>query len=336
VNPSSENPIAANGTAQLLLGCYESIADDLTHVERILREEMSSRYPNVNKVVSYGCMLGGKRLRPALLLLTAKCLGSVSEDHHKLGAVLEMVHTATLIHDDVIDGASQRRHLETIHQRWSTEAAVLTGDFLFSHAFYLASTLPTTTAAQKIGQATNIVCEGELRQITTKGQFDLSEEDYFSIIESKTAVLCQVACELGAIYTNATDEQIQQAGEFGRCLGIAFQIVDDLLDIEGTSDCTGKTLGTDLKQRKPTLPLIHVLEAAPEGPKQAIYKALHSDNLSASEIIVWMEEFGSLQYARDRAIGFIERAHSAIANWPTSPAASALRDLAGFVLKRCH
>ncbi|MHC2066588.1 polyprenyl synthetase family protein [Bremerella sp. T1] len=334
MNPANQTPAAPS--AEALMRCYGGIGSDLAEVEAILKREMSSKFPKVSDIVSYGYLLGGKRLRPALLLLCGQAFGEVTADHHKLGAVMEMVHTATLIHDDVLDGAETRRHLETIHQRWGTESSVLVGDFLFTHAFYLASTLPTTMAARKIGQATNVVCEGELRQITTKGRFDLKEEEYLSIIEAKTAVLCQCACELGAIYANASEEASQQAAEYGRCLGIAFQIVDDLLDIEGDSDRTGKTLGTDLAQRKPTLPIIHALKVASEETKAEMLSALEAEEPDVAQVMGWIEEFDSAAYARETAIRYVETALAAISQWPEGDATTALRQLAEFVLKRCY
>ena len=176
-----------------------------------------------------------------------------------LAAVVEMIHTATLVHDDVLDEASLRRHRETINARCDNEASVLVGDFLFTHAFYLASSLETTFACQTIGRATNIVCEGELRQIHSRGNFALTEAEYLAIIEAKTAELCACCCRLGAHYAGATPHVEDALDRFGRNLGIAFQIADDLLDLVGDEDSMGKSLGTDLEKQKPTLPLIRLL-----------------------------------------------------------------------------
>jgi len=334
VNPLTKNSTTP-GTSQFL-ELYDIIAADMAAVEQILLEEISSDFPAVHEMVSYGRLLGGKRLRPALLLLCGGAWGETNADQHKLAAVVEMVHTATLIHDDVLDKAETRRHRSTVHKRFGVEASVLTGDFLFTHAFYLASTLPTTYAAQKIGQATNIVCEGELRQITTQGCLDLAEEDYLRIIEAKTAVLTQCACELGAHYAGADEAVIRQAAEYGRCLGIAFQIVDDILDIDGESNRTGKTLGTDLQQQKPTLPLIHALHTA-SHPQQAELKRL-IDNCSPSlePIRSMFCELGSLRYAREKGAWFVDQALSQISRWPDNRATDSLRQMAGFVMKRCH
>ena len=169
---------------------YAPIEQELADVEEILRRELRSEYAFVDELVRYGCLLGGKRLRPALLLLAAKASGHITQEHLLLAAVVEMIHTATLIHDDVLDEADRRRHLATVNARWDNEASVLLGDFLFTHAFYLASTTGSTVACQRIGRATNVVCEGELRQQGSRSNFALPEEDYLSIIDAKTAELC--------------------------------------------------------------------------------------------------------------------------------------------------
>src|SRR5688500_13341258 len=183
----------------LLQSLYAPIGDELVEVERILKSELRSPHPFVDELVRYGCLLGGKRLRPALLLLTAKALGKVTREHVTLAAVVEMIHTATLVHDDVLDEADMRRHLATVNSRWDNEASVLLGDYLFTHAFYLASTLDTVLGCRLIGRATNIVCEGELRQKGSRGNFELTEQEYLSIIEGKTAELTAVSCRLGAL-----------------------------------------------------------------------------------------------------------------------------------------
>ncbi len=222
----------------------------------------------------YGCLLGGKRLRPALLLLAAKACGQVNAQHLTLAAVVEMVHTATLVHDDVLDEASVRRHLATVNARWDNEASVLLGDFLFSHAFYLASTLESTLACQLIGRATNVVCEGEIRQKGSRGDFALDEATYFEILDAKTAALCACCCQLGAHFAGADESMTQRLTQFGRKLGIAFQIADDLLDVVGNETTVGKSLGTDLEKQKPTLPLIRALQIADDAQRASILAVL--------------------------------------------------------------
>ncbi len=212
---------------------YAPITDELERVEGILRREMRSKYPFVDELVRYGCLLGGKRLRPALLLLSAKATGKVASEHLTLAAVVEMIHTATLVHDDVLDEAGVRRHLATVNARWDDKASLLLGDFLFSHAFYMASTTDSTLACQLIGRSTNVVCEGEIRQKGSQADFFLSEEDYFEILDAKTAELCACCCRLGAHFAGASSATIQSLTKYGRYLGIAFQIADDLLDMTG-------------------------------------------------------------------------------------------------------
>src|SRR5262245_15205496 len=218
---------------------YAPIAVELAEVEALLKAELRSDYPFVDELVRYGCLLGGKRLRPALLLLTAKAIsGRAKREHITLAAVVEMIHTATLVHDDVLDEAQMRRHLATVNARWDNEASVLLGDFLFTHAFYLASTLDNVLGCRLIGRATNIVCEGELRQKGSRGNFLLTEGEYLEIIEAKTAELTAVSCRLGAVYAGSGEKVADEMDGFGRDLGIAFQIIDDLLDVQGEEKTT--------------------------------------------------------------------------------------------------
>ncbi len=176
---------------------FAPILSDLERVELLLTRELHSDSPFVDELLQYGGKLGGKRLRPALLLLTAQATGTLRPEHDTLAAVVEMIHTATLVHDDVLDEAEMRRHLATVNSRWNNETSVLLGDYLFSHAFYLASTLGDTYACQRIGRSTNIVCEGELRQVGNRGNHALAEDEYFRIIDGKTAELCAVPATWG-------------------------------------------------------------------------------------------------------------------------------------------
>ncbi|WP_233200174.1 polyprenyl synthetase family protein [Blastopirellula marina] len=321
--------------AQFLSSAYGGIAQEMAAVEAILTREMSSRFEAVNEVVSYGCMLGGKRMRPALLLLAAKACGNVNEAHYTLGAVIEMIHTATLVHDDVLDEADQRRHLATVNSRWNNETSVLLGDFLFSHAFYLATMLPTTCAARMIGRSTNVVCEGELRQIASRQAFETTEEEYLEIIDAKTAELCACACELGARYAEASDEQIAALEKFGRDLGIAFQIADDLLDVEGNEVETGKSLGTDLEKQKPTLPLIYALQYFQGDEREQVLAVVEGPaERRGEDLKPWLAQCDALGYARRRANEYVQSAIDALAVLPPSEARTTLEQLAAFVTAR--
>jgi octaprenyl-diphosphate synthase len=320
----------------LLKSLFAPVDAELAEVEQILRKELRNPHPFVDELVRYGCLLGGKRLRPALLLLTAKALGKMSAEHLTLAAVVEMIHTATLVHDDVLDEAHMRRHLATVNARWDNEASVLLGDYLFTHAFYLASTLDSVLGCRLIGRATNIVCEGELRQKGSRGNFGLSESEYLEIIEAKTAELTAVSCRLGAVFAGAVETVADEMDGFGRDLGIAFQIVDDLLDVEGEEKTTGKSLGTDLEKQKPTLPVIRSLEVSSEEDRQAMLELLTSDERRPEMLAPYLSRYGAVDYARQRAKSFASRAKARLRELPDGPAKEVLVATTAFVLSRAH
>jgi octaprenyl-diphosphate synthase len=314
---------------------YEPIREDLAKFEDLLRAELRSDYPLVDQLAKHGFRLGGKRLRPALLLLSAKAAGGVKHEHLVLAVVVEMIHTATLVHDDVLDAASLRRHLETVNARWGGQASVLLGDFLFTHAFYLASTLSSTFACQTIGRATNIVCEGELRQIASSGNLALGEQEYLGIIEAKTAELCACCCQLGARYADADGAVEAALARYGRGLGIAFQIVDDLLDLIGDEATTGKSLGTDLEQQKLTLPLIRLLAQLDDARRREAVRVLQgADDLRREALEGWLQDSDALTYSRHKAVEYAQQARSELDCLAPSAAKSVLSQLTEFVVER--
>lgn len=288
---------------------FEPIRRDLAQVEELLRAQLRSADPYVDQLVKHGFRLGGKRLRPALLLLAAAAVGTVGPAHITLAVVMEMIHTATLVHDDVLDEASLRRHVDTVNARWGNKSGVLLGDFLFSHAFFLSASLDDAYACRLIGRSTNIVCEGEMRQIRSGGNLELSEAEYLSIIDAKTAELCACCCRLGAHFAGATPDQEEALARYGRNLGIAFQIVDDLLDLEGNEAVTGKSLGTDLAQLKPTLPLIRLLDRLAPADRATLVRQLGDaggDRWACME--PWLRRSDALAYARRAALGYVRAA----------------------------
>ena len=315
---------------------FAPVHDELVEVEQILRTVLRSPHPFVDELVRYGCLLGGKRLRPALLLLTAKALGKITPEHLTLAAVVEMIHTATLVHDDVLDEAHLRRHLATVNARWDNEASVLLGDYLFTHAFYLASTLDSVLGCRLIGRATNLVCEGELRQKGSRGNFELSEAEYLEIIEAKTAELTAVSCRLGALFAGAADEAADEMEGFGRDLGIAFQVIDDLLDVQGEEQTTGKSLGTDLEKQKPTLPVIRALHVASKHDRQAMIELLTGEERRSDLLAPFLDRYGAVDYARQRAQAFASRAKHRLGILPEGPAKDVLMATSEFVLSRAH
>jgi octaprenyl-diphosphate synthase len=334
MNPSVQTvpSVAAPVPADL----YGPVARDLEEVERILARTLQSRYARAAEVVEHVRHYRGKRLRPVLLLLTARACGRITPAHHVLGAVVEMIHTATLVHDDVLDGATVRRHVPTVNAAWGTQASVLLGDYLFTHAFHLASTIDAR-ACRLIGEATNRTCEGELCQVLECGNLDLSEAAYFDVIEGKTAELLACCCRLGALYSGSADETVEALARYGRLLGLAFQIADDLLDLVGDEDKTGKSLGTDLEQGKMTLPLIRLLEQGPEGLARRVRDVLTAPgNHKRQALRPCLAESDGLDYARRRAEDCAARARQELVCLPPSACRTLLETLTDRVVHRSN
>ena len=325
----------AEETRVRLRALFGPIAHDLLVAEQIFANELASRHESVRRLVEHAVSLRGKQLRPALLFLTAQACGGVTPSHHILAAVVEMIHTATLVHDDILDESQIRRHSSTVNSSWGNETAVLLGDYLFTHAFHLAASLETTLACRWIGKATNLVCEGEMMQVQQRGNFDLDEAAYFEIIEGKTAVLTAVACRLGAHFAGASEAKVVSMESYGRDLGVAFQIADDVLDLLGDEKTTGKTLGTDLEKQKLTLPLIHLLETgSPTEVEQARSLIAEPHPGVRDSLRALLEASGSLDYSWHKAEEFADSARNRAAALPASPAREILMTLARQVVRR--
>jgi octaprenyl-diphosphate synthase len=319
----------------LLARVHQLLGNDLRLTEEAYDRELASRHPFIREVLEHLTNYRGKRLRPILLLLAAKACGDIDTSHHVLAAVVEMIHTATLVHDDVLDDATTRRHVATVNSRWTNETSVLLGDYLFTHAFHLTSSLGDARACRLIGRATNLVCAGEMTQVGERGNLDLTEEQYFDIIEGKTAELTAVSCELGAQFSGATPTMIAALERYGRALGMAFQIADDLLDVLGNEQLTGKSLGSDLAKQKLTLPVIHMLANLPaDKGREAREVVAQADARRRGELAAWLEETGSISYARNRAVEFVVAGKQELAHLPESQARSLLEDIADFALRR--
>jgi octaprenyl-diphosphate synthase len=316
---------------------FSSIALDLEKVEQVLLKTLGSERPSVMRLVAHLDHFRGKRLRPALLLLTARACGRLTPAHHTLGAVVEMIHTATLVHDDVLDGAAVRRHVATVNAGWGNQTSILLGDYLFTHAFHLASTLDDVRACRLIGAATNRVCEGELEQCNQRGNLALTEEEYLDIIDGKTAELTACCCRLGALYGGSPPPVAEKVAFFGRWLGMAFQIADDVLDLVGEERITGKSLGTDVDQQKLTLPLIYLLTEAP-GPVAAQARQIltHSGNHKREALRPLLADHGALRYASRRAEEFAARARGELDCLEPSESRAVLEALTDHVVHRNH
>ena len=310
------------------------VAADLEAAERVFHAALAGYQSPIGSLVHHLRHYRGKRLRPALLLLSAKACGRVTEAHHSLAAAVEMIHTATLVHDDVLDEADTRRHAVTVNAEWGNKVSILFGDLLFTHAFHLTSTVDAR-ACRLIGEATNRVCAGELKQVSGRGNLYLSEADYFAIVDGKTASLTEVCGRLGALYAGATDAAADQLAAFGRNLGVAFQVADDLLDLTGEEATAGKTLGTDLDQQKLTLPLIHALNEVPAPEVDALRKLLRSaDPGKRAEVAEVLDATGSVAYARRRADEFARAARAALAFLPPSECRTILEQLTDWSVRR--
>jgi octaprenyl-diphosphate synthase len=322
-------------TRQRLAGIYAPIAAELAEAERIFAAELGSRFAFVQGLVDHCADFRGKRLRPALLLLTGQACGAITPAHPVLAAVVEMIHTATLVHDDILDEALVRRHAATINAEWGNESAVLLGDYLFTHAFHLAASLESTRACRWIGRATNLVCEGEMQQVHNRGYLDLDEDAYFAIIRGKTAELTAVSCRLGAEYAGAAEATVDAMENYGRDLGVAFQIADDVLDIWGDERTTGKSLGTDIEKQKLTLPLIRLLAVAPSATAHRVRGLVAEAHPDARRALrPELERSGALEYAWDRAREVAAQALTRLDGLDDSPAKSILRSLGHYVVRR--
>ena len=332
---ASYSILKAEEVSRKLARAYAPIAAELAEAERIFEAELASRFPFVQDLVGHCSDFRGKRLRPALVLLTGRACGELTDAHPVLAAVVEMIHTATLVHDDILDESMVRRHAATVNAEWGNETAVLLGDYLFTHAFHLAASLESTLACRWIGRATNLVCEGEMQQVHNRGNLDLGEDEYFAIIRGKTAELTAVSCRLGAHYAGASAAVVDAMEGYGRDLGVAFQIADDVLDIWGEESKTGKSLGTDLEKQKLTLPLIRLLATAPAATASAVRRLLAEANPENRHALrPYLEASGALEYAWDRAKHFAGQAAAALDVLPESPARTTLRNLASYVVRR--
>ncbi len=323
-----------SSTQPALADLYRPVSDDLIEVKRMFDAELAGDLPFINELCERVRSYRGKMLRPALLLLTAKALGRCDRRAHTLAAVVEMVHMATLVHDDVLDEASQRRKQPTVAAVEGNIAAVLLGDYLISHAFHLCSSLDSQFASRRVGATTNIVCEGELLQNLHGGDMALSEAQYFDIVRRKTGVLTAVACELGAYAGDASDEVMAAAYEFGLASGIAFQIVDDVLDIVGDTSSVGKTLGQDVLLGKLTLPTILFMRAGNEDSRRLAESLASGRAMNRQQLADELQARGCIDDALSVARSYVGRAQEYLGSLPAGPARECLMGMADFIMRR--
>ncbi|MGR3317368.1 MAG: polyprenyl synthetase family protein [Candidatus Anammoxibacter sp.] len=314
----------------------EPIKDLLDEFEGRFYKELGSEHSGINDLVSHVSKFKGKRLRPALLLLSAKCVGNCLPQHMDLAIVVEMIHTATLVHDDIIDEATVRRHVPSMNIEWGREISILFGDYLFSRGFTILSSLDSQLATLLLSQTVNILCEGELIQLEKRYNKNISESDYMRIIEMKTASLCASSCRLGAHFAGANKDSTESFTRFGLKLGTAFQIIDDCLDIIGNENEMGKTLNTDTKKGKLTLPLIKLMDSLPENRKDDTCKLIYNnqDGDSNSAVLELLTEHDAIEYSYSVARNLVDEALNEISFVPDSIYKTALFNIANYVVTR--
>jgi len=330
-------PPAAGFVPRAAGSLFAPVAADIDEADRVFAATLApyqGPFGPFGPLVQHLRHYRGKRLRPALLLLAGKACGGVVPAHHTLAAAVEMIHTATLVHDDVLDEAEVRRHVSTVNAGWGNKVSILLGDMLFTHAFHLTSTVDGR-ACGIIGAATNRVCAGELRQVTERGNLNLTEADYYAVIDGKTAALTECCGRLGALYAGASEEVAERLANYGRALGRAFQIADDLLDLVGDETTAGKTLGTDLEQQKLTLPVIHCLGRLPGVEADRLREVIRAGGAGVgAAVLAALRRTESLAFARFRADELARAARAELAALPRSDARTVLEALPEWAVRR--
>lgn len=309
------------------------VAEDFAAVDTFIRKSLESRVPLINEVGHYIVQGGGKRLRPLVCLLTARACGYAGSRHIEVASIIEMLHTATLLHDDVVDESGLRRGRATANARWDNPTAVLVGDYLISRAFALMVALRDPVIMDIMSAGTVVIAEGEVLQLINQRDPDTTEERYLQVIYGKTAKLFEVAAETGASLGNRNFQDA--CATFARHLGAAFQIIDDVLDYTSSAEIMGKNVGDDLAEGKPTLPLIQAIKLSPMADADLIRRAIRTGGLEhLDEIVAIVQRCGALDYTRQCARQESELALAALAVLPESPYKQALQDLTRLALTR--
>jgi len=312
-------------------------ADDMRAVDALIRRRLASDVLLINQVAEHIIAAGGKRLRPMLLLLAARALGASGAQAHQLAAVVEFIHTATLLHDDVVDESDLRRGRKTANALWGNAASVLVGDFLYSRSFQLMVELEQMAVMRILADTTNAIAEGEVLQLLHVHNPDTDEAAYLRVVERKTAVLFAAATELGGVLAGASPSHCAALRAYGMNLGFAFQIADDVLDYTADADALGKNLGDDLAEGKATLPLIHALQRSPPDVQTRLRQIVEAGEAGAfAEVVAAIHACDGIRLSRERAASYAARATAALAELPESDALPALRGLARYSLERDH
>ncbi len=311
------------------------IADDMREVDQVIASRLQSSVPLVGDVARYIISAGGKRLRPALLLLTSGALGYQGAQRFNLAAVVEFIHTATLLHDDVVDESTLRRGRATANESFGNPASVLVGDFLYSRAFQMMVESDSPRVMQVLADATNVIAEGEVQQLMNTHDASLDETGYLNVIRSKTAKLFEASARLAAILAGSPPEIEQACADYGQALGTAFQVIDDVLDYDGDTQEMGKNLGDDLREGKVTLPIIVAMQRGTTEQRELLRKVIESGSTDELQrVVAIIRETGSLAATRDAAVTQARLAMDAAANLPRNSYTEGLLQLAAQLLER--
>jgi len=307
----------------------------LDQVSGRLVEQVREFEPEIAEYARYALVNQGKQLRPALVALAGGACGKLNDEHTSLAAIIEMIHLATLVHDDIMDGASLRRGRSTLAMRWGYDIAVLVGDCLFAHALKLAASFNTAEVCRAVALSTHVVCAGEILQSHRRRRWNLPRAEYYKVLEMKTAELFALACELGGLLSGANQVQREALRRYGVALGTAYQIYDDVLDLYGAEDDAGKSLGTDLAKGKVTLPLLVFLEHAPDSSRQRMLQRLDAWDASYfAEVRSLLDESDALEESRRVIDGLLDVARGELTILPDSAETRALYALPGFLAQQ--
>ncbi len=311
------------------------VADDFDAVNRIIVAQLNSKVPLVETIGQYIIESGGKRLRPLLVLLAARSLGYEGDKHITLATLVEFMHTSTLLHDDVVDESHMRRGKKTANDAWGNAPSVLVGDFLYSRSFQMMVDVGSMRIMAILSSATCVIAEGEVLQLTNIGNPSISEADYFETIQGKTAMLFEAASHSGAVLANATAEQERALQYYGRYLGLAFQLIDDLLDYQGDAEAMGKNVGDDLAEGKPTLPLIHAMERGTPEQAKLIRQVIRKGGLEQlDDVLEIITTTGALEYTRARAVEMADKALAELDALPPSLYRDSMANIARLAVDR--
>ena len=314
------------------------LADDLQAVNRLIRERMASEHaPRIPEVTAHLVEAGGKRLRPMLTLAAARMLGYQGQDHVKLAATVEFIHTATLLHDDVVDESQLRRGRRTANLLWGNKSSILVGDYLFSRSFQLMVETGSLRVLDILANASATIAEGEVLQLTAAQDLRTDESIYLKVIRGKTAALFSAATEVGGVIAGASEDVVAALRDYGDALGIAFQIVDDVLDYGGTSAVIGKNTGDDFRERKLTMPVIHAVASSSSEERAFWERVIEKGDQRDGDLdraMAILAAHGSIVYARDSALVWAKRAKAALNNLPANKISETLLELADFVVER--